>query len=208
MSLTHKALSAMGIEPEKIEQILEMHRETIDSIKADKDKAVEESKKYKADADRLADVEKELKDYKAKESQPDAFKEKYEKIKKEYETYKGEITAKETKEAKSKAYRDILKDIGVSEKRYDAILKIADLDSFELDENGAIKDAEKLKASAKNEWSEFIVSEGKAGAKTPTPPSNTGGNTMTKQQILDIKDPIARHKAMAENMEVFGIGKE
>ena len=42
MSLTHKALNAMGIEPEKIEQILEMHRETLDSIKADKDKAVEE----------------------------------------------------------------------------------------------------------------------------------------------------------------------
>lgn len=208
MSLTHKALNAMGIEPEKIEQILEMHRETLDSIKADKDKAVEESKKYKADADRLAEVEKELNDYKAKESQPDVYKEKYDKIKKEYETYKGEVTAKETKAAKTKAYRDMLKDIGVSEKRLDSVMRVADLDSFELDENGAIKDVEGLKASAKSEWSDFIVSEGKAGAKTPTPPSNTGGNAMTKQQILDIKDPIARHKAMAENMEVFGIGKE
>lgn len=208
MSLTHKALNAMGIEPEKIEQILEMHRETIDSIKADKDKALEDSRKYKADADRLAEVEKELNEYKAKESQPDVYKEKYDKIKKEYETYKGEITAKETKAAKSKAYRDMLKDIGVSEKRLDSVMRVADLNSFELDENGAIKDVEGLKASAKSEWSDFIVSEGKAGAKTPTPPSNTGGNAMTKQQILDIKDPIARHKAMAENMEVFGIGKE
>ena len=28
------------------------------------------------------------------------------------------------------------------------------------------------------------------------------------KQIIDIKDPVARHKAMAENMEMFGIGKE
>ena len=203
MSLTHKALNAMGIEPEKIEQILEMHRETLDSIKADKDKAVEESKKYKADADRLAEVEKELNDYKAKESQPDVYKEKYDKIKKEYETYKGEITAKETKAAKSKAYRDMLKDIGVSEKRLDSVMRVADLNSFELDENGAIKDVDELKASAKNDWSDFIVSEGIKGASTPTPPSNTGG-AKTKEEIMNIKDTSKRQAAIAENHELFG----
>jgi len=204
MSLTHKALNAMGIEPEKIEQILEMHRETLDSIKADKDKAVEESKKYKADADRLAEVEKELNDYKAKESQPDAYKEKYDKLKKEFDTYKGEVTAKETKEAKTKAYRDLLKEIGVSEKRLDAVLRIADLDSFEL-EDGKIKDVDELKTKAKEEWSDYIVSESTKGAKTVTPPKNTGGTTLTKQQIMDMKDPVARQKAIAENPEMFGI---
>lgn len=203
MSLTHKALNAMGIEPEKIEQILEMHRETLDSIKADKDKAVEESKKYKADADRLAEVEKELNDYKAKESQPDAYKEKYDKLKKEFDTYKGEVTAKETKEAKTKAYRDLLKSIGVSEKRLDAVLRIADLDSFEL-EDGKIKDVDELKKKAKEEWSDYIVSESAQGAKTPTPPSNVGGNKMTKEQILNIKDAEARQQAMLENREAFG----
>ena len=60
MSLTHKALSAMGIEPEKIEQILEMHRETLDSIKADKDKAVKDAEDLKAQAERVTDLEKEL----------------------------------------------------------------------------------------------------------------------------------------------------
>lgn len=204
MSLKPSALKAMGIEPEKIEQILEMHRETLDSIKADKDKAVEESKKYKADADRLAEVEKELNDYKAKESQPDVYKEKYDKLKKEFDTYKGEVTAKETKEAKTKAYRELLKEIGVSEKRLDAVLRIADLDSFEL-EDGKIKDVDELKAKAKEEWSDYIVSESTKGAKTATPPRNTGGTTITKQQIMDMKDPVARQKAIAENPEMFGI---
>lgn len=203
MSLTRKALVAMGIDTEKIDQIIEMHTDVVDALKADRDAAKDEAKNYKSSADKLAKVEQELSDLKAKEGQPDAYKEKYEKLKKEYDTYKGEVTAKETKEAKTKAYREMLKEIGVSEKRLDAVLRVADLDAIEL-EDGKIKDVDKLKESAKNEWSDFIVSETKTGAKTATPPSNTGGK-MTKQQIMEIKDTEARQKAMMENHEVFGI---
>lgn len=206
MSLTRKALVAMGIEPEKVDQIIEMHTETVDALKAERDTAKEDAKKYKANSDKLETVEKELEDLKGKEGQ-DAYKEKYDKLKKEYDSYKDEITAKETKEEKSKAYRDMLKEIGISEKRLDAVMKVADLDSFEL-EDGKIKDVDKLKTKAKEEWADFIVSESTKGAKTPTPPSSTGGSNMTKQQILDMKDPVARQKAIAENMELFGIGKE
>lgn len=203
MSLTRKALSAMGIDAEKIDQIIEMHTETVDAIKAERDTAQSDAKKYKADADKLAEVEKELSDMKAKQGQPDAYKDKYDKLKSEYEAYKGEVSAKETKAAKTKAYRDMLKEIGISEKRLDAVLKVADLDSIELDEDGAIKDVDGLKKSAKDEWSDFIVSEGTKGAKTPTPPTNTGG-TKTKEDILNIKDTSQRQAAIAENHEMFG----
>lgn len=205
MSLTRKALVAMGIDAEKIDQIIEMHTETVDAIKAERDSAKDEAKKFKADSERLAEVEKELGDFKAKENQPDVYKEKYTALKQEYEAYKGEITAKETKAAKSKAYRDMLKDIGISEKRLDSVMKVADLNSIELDETGAIKDVENLKASAKDEWSDFIVSSGTKGADTPTPPTNVSGNKMSKQEIMAIKDTEARQKAMLENSEVFGI---
>lgn len=209
MSLTRKALQAMGIEAEKIDQIIEMHTETVDALKADRDSAKEEANKYKADSQRLSEVERELSEVKEKADQPDAYKEKYEKVKKEFESYRGEITAKETKATKSKAYRAMLKEVGVSEKRLDTVMKVADLDSVELDEDGNLKDADKLKTQIKDEWSDFIVRTGTQGAKTPTPPSNTGGkSSLTKEQILEIKDPVARHKAMAENMEMFGIGKE
>ncbi len=205
MSLTRKALSAMGIDAEKIDQIIEMHTETVDALKSERDSAQSEAKKYKADSDKLAEVEKELSDMKAKQGQPDAYKDKYDKLKSEYEAYKGEISAKETKAAKSKAYRDMLKEIGVSEKRLDAVMKVADLDSIELDENGAIKDVDGLKKSAKDEWSDFIVSESTKGAQTVTPPSNVGGNKMTKDQIMNIKDTETRQQAMLANKEVFGI---
>ncbi len=205
MSLTRKALVAMGIDSEKIDQIIEMHTETVDALKGERDNALSDVKKYKADADKLAEVEKELSDLKVKQGQPDVYKDKYDKLKSEYEAYKGEVSAKETKAAKSKAYREMLKEIGISEKRLDSVMKVADLDSIELDENGAIKDVDGLKKSAKDEWSDFIVSEGQKGAQTPTPPSNIGGNKMTKEQIMNIKDAETRQQAMLDNREAFGI---
>lgn len=203
MSLTRKALVAMAIDAEKIDQIIEMHSETVDALKAEKDSAKEEARKYKADSDKLAEVEKELNELKAKAEQPDAYKEKYNTLKKEYDTYKGEVTAKETKAAKTKAYRAMLQEIGVSDKRIDSVMKVADLSSIELDEDGTIKDVDALKASAKDEWSDFIVSSGKKGAETPTPPSNTGG-VKTKEDILNIKDTSERQAAIAANHELFG----
>lgn len=204
MSLTRKALAAMGIEEDKAEQIMEMHLETVNTIKSERDKAKESAEKYKADADKLPGIEKELNSLKEKAGQPDAYKEKYEKLKKEYDTYKGDITAKETREAKTKAYRELLKDIGVNEKRFDAVIRLTDFDSMEL-EDGKLKDVDELKTKAKEEWSDYLVKSSVKGADTPKPPQNTGGNTMTKQQIMDIKDPVTRHKYMAENPEMFGI---
>lgn len=202
MGLTRKALVAMGIEAEKIDQIIEMHTEVVDAIRAERDTAKEDAKKFKADSDKLANVEKELTELKEKGEKPDAYKVKYEAIKEEFDAYKGEISAKETKAAKSKAYRDMLKEIGISEKRLDSVMRVADLDSIEL-EDGAIKGVEELKESAKNEWADFIVSEGTVGAKTPTPPANNGGK-MSKDDILKIENDTERQRAIAENHELFG----
>jgi DNA repair exonuclease SbcCD ATPase subunit len=198
----------MGIEAEKIDQIIEMHTETVDALKAERDSAKEDANKYKADSAKLTDVQRELSDLKEKANQPDAYKDKYEKIKKDFETYKGEITAKETKDAKSKAYRAMLKEVGVSEKRLDTVMKVAEaagFDTIELDENGKIKDVDELKAQVKDEWSDFIVSTGTQGANTPTPPANTGGSTYkTKKEIMAIKDYDERQKAIADNHQLFG----
>lgn len=196
MSLTHKALSAMGIEPEKIEQILEMHRETIDSIKADKDKALKDLETLKAEAEKVTNLEKEL-------SKLKDVSDKYASLKEEYDKYKTDQTAKETKAAKTKAYRQMLKEIGVSDKFYDDVIRIADIDSIELDDQGSIKNVEELKTTAKDKWAPYIFTEEKKGADTPTPPSNTGG-AKTKKEIMAIKDYGERQKAIQENHQLFG----
>ena len=57
MSLTRKMLKAMGIEDEKIDQIIEAHTETVDGLK-------EQITQYKASAEKLPGVQKELDDLK------------------------------------------------------------------------------------------------------------------------------------------------
>ena len=49
MALTRKMLKAMGIEDEKIDQIIEAHSETVDALKEQRDQ-------YKADAEKLPEV--------------------------------------------------------------------------------------------------------------------------------------------------------
>jgi len=197
MALTHKFLKALGIETEQADLILAEHSNTLADIKKDKDEAVEQANKYKEDAEKLKSVQTELDKYK------DADKN-YKELKAEYEKYKGEQTAKETKANKTKAFKQLLADMKVSEKWRDRVVKGTDLDSIELDEKGEIKDVEALKKSISDEWGDCIESTGAAGARTETPPKNTGGAKMTKEDIFKIEDATERQAAIKENHELFG----
>nr|DAE75729.1 MAG TPA: minor structural protein [Caudoviricetes sp.] len=166
MALTRKMLKAMGIEDDKIDQIIEAHSETVDGLKTD-------LKKYEEDAKVLPDIRKQLEKAQAdlEAGKKDSYKVKYDALKEDFEKFKNEQTQKENHEAKESAYRGILKAAGISEKRIDAILKVSDIDSLEI-EDGKIKDAEKLTENAKKEWADFVVVETTNGVKTPNPPAN------------------------------------
>ena len=197
----------MGIEADKIEVIITAHSETVEALKNERDTAKENAEKYRKDAEKLPGIQKELDKLKedAAKGDPDAFKTKYEKLKADFDKYKGEQEEKEIFSKKSDAYRELLKAAGISEKRIDAVLRVSDIKGVELDEEGKIKDADKLTETVKNEWADFITSTHKKGADTSTPPSNTGGNKMTKEEIMNIKDAETRQQAMIENAELFGI---
>lgn len=200
MALTRKMLKAMSIEDDKIEQIIDANAESIEALKEERDN-------YKNDAEKLAKVQKELdrmKEDAAKDDGKNPYKVKYEAIKEEFEAYKKDVKDKETKATKEEAVRALLKECGISEKRLNAVVKVTDLDKYELDEEGKIKDAEDHKKALKEEWSDFIPTEGTKGASTSTPPTNNGGG-MTKSDILAIKDTAERQKAMAEHHDLFGI---
>lgn len=122
------------------------------------------------------------------------WKTKYDAMKDDFEAYKKEIAAKETKATRENAYKALLKEAGISEKRLESVLKVSDLDSFELDEEGKIKDADKLTASIKEEWADFIVSEETKGAETHNPPANNGGGSDLDK--MSMADYIAARKQM------------
>ena len=199
-TLSRKFLDSIGIENDKADLIIERHNEVLTEIKDERDK-------YKADAEALPEVQKQLNEYKEaeKNAEKDPYKVKYEALKEDFEEYKNGITAKETAAKKEQAYTALLKKAGVTEKRIPAILKVTDLDSVELDDEGNAKDADKLTESIKAEWSDFIVTKQTRGADVSTPPANNGKTTKTKEEIRAITDPIARQKAMLENPSLFGL---
>ena len=59
MALTRKLLKGMGLTDEQMDTIIEAHSDTVDGLKG-------ELSKYKADAEKLPGVQKELEDLKAK----------------------------------------------------------------------------------------------------------------------------------------------
>lgn len=199
MAFTRKMLKAMGIEDEKIDQIIDAHSETVDALKADRDT-------YKEDAAKLAAVQKELDELKAKGD--DGYKAKYEAEKAAHDALKADIAAKETKKAKTDAYRELLKGANIDEKRIATILRAEapTIDKIELDADGKIKNAEQYTESIKSDWADFIVTQSAKGTNTATPPANGGAaSTKTKEDILKIKDAGERQKAIAENPTLFGI---
>lgn len=195
MALTRKFLSALGIEADKIDEIITAHTDTVDGLKDD-------ISKYKTKAEGYDEIKKELDEIKKTAGKEDSYKVKYDALKQEFDEYKKDINNKETLAKKSDAYRKLLAKVGISEKLIDKVLAVTKLDDLELDGDD-IKDADKVSTSIKEEWADFIVKERQEGETQKTPPKGTG-NKMTKDEIMAIRDTTERQKAIADNHELFG----
>lgn len=205
MALTRKMLSAMGIDDEKQDEIINAHIEVVNALKEERDNYQAEAKKSENLQKQIDDLHKNMDNgenspYKVKY---DAKVEELNDLKQQFEDYKADVSAKETEAKKSSAYKKLLKEAGISEKRLDSIIRVTDLSKVELDDEGKIKDPEELTNNIKNEWADFIVTETKHGANVSNPPANTGGSKKSKEEIFAIKDTAERQKAMMENKELF-----
>lgn len=209
MALTRKQLAAMGIEAEKIDEIITSHTETVNGLKDKITQLEGDLKTAQEKADKLPDVEKELNDLKQQNADDAKAREgkDYDALKKEFDDYKAEISARDVKAAKEKALREVLKDLNMSDKGISLVMKYQNFDGIELDEDGKIKGAADLRKSLKEDWGDYVVKSETKGAETKTPPGDGGGSKgyKTKDEIMAIKDDSERHKAIADNPELFGI---
>lgn len=196
MALTRKFLSAMGIEADKVDEIINAHMETVDGLKEERDQYKAKAESYDKEHKKVADLEKEVEGL--KESTKDSYKVKYEAVKEEFADYKKGVESEKVKGAKTDALKALLKEIGVADKRVDSVVKVSDIDKLELDSEGKIAGVEDLKKSLSEEWADFIVKEGVKGADTAKPPANTGGSVKTREDIMKIKDTQERQKAWGE----------
>lgn len=126
--------------------------------------------------------------------------EEYKTLKADFDKYKAEVTEKETKAAKEAAYRAILKDANLSEKGIEKAVKYAEWDKIELGTDGKLKGANDHIKAARDEWAEYVTTTTTTGAKTSTPPANTGGSKLTKAEIY-AKDEYGRYKLSASERQ-------
>lgn len=210
MALTNanvkEILSKAGVDSEHmkdaVNEIIEGHTTSIEALREERDNYKAEAQKAEDLAKQLEKVQKDLKEATSDDAE-NKFKAKYEMLKEEFKEYKKEIEEKATKDNKSKAYKELLKEAGISDKRIEAVLKVSDVDAIEFDDEGNVKDKDDILKSIKEEWSDFITKADVKGAETETPPANTGGQTMTKEDIMKIKDTSERQKAIKEHIELF-----
>jgi len=195
MALTRKLLKGMGLTEEQIDSIIDAHTDTLEGLQS-------KVKSLEADAAKLKDVQKELNDLKGGKD----WKAEHDKVKKELDDYRAEQQGKELTAKKRAAYKALLEKGNIDPDLIETILK-ADRDrieSIELD-GDAVKDENKLTEDIKADWGKFVTTTVKKGVNNAKPPKSEGGGTMTKDEIMAIKDTAQRQAAIAENHELFGI---
>ncbi len=199
MALTRKSLKAMGITDEQVDSIIEMHTETVDGLKAD-------VAKYRADAEKLPGVQKELDDLKAKGD--DGWKDKHDRVKSDFDKYKGEVEAEKTRAAKVTAVKAYFEAKGITGKNLDIAMRgiRSDLDGVELD-GDKIKDASALDALVAGDFAGLVTTVNTRGTQTTNPPVSNGGAKLAKADIYKKDDKgryvmsaSERQKAIAENL--------
>lgn len=194
----------MGIEADKVDEIIVAHTETVDALK-------EKMGELQTEADKVPDIQKKLDkalkqiEDAEKDGDKNPWKVKYDAIKEEFGDYKKNVEAEKSKTTKTEAFKKLLQDIGISEKRIDAVVRVSDIESINLDAEGNIEGVDDLKKSLASEWEDFIVKSNMQGANTSTPPTNNGGKQqLTKKEIMEIKDTTERQNAWKEFIENGG----
>lgn len=183
----------MGIEEEKIDQIIEMHSETVDGLKAQiaaAKEGKEPAKESKAEPVKKAEKPEDSEAYKKLQAELDALK------------------AEKVKAAKEKAARAYFESKNITGKNLDIAIRGArsEIDALELD-GDKIKDAKALETLVAGDYSGLVVTTERTGTKTATPPASTGKPAKTKEEIMAIRDDSERWNAMRDNPELFGLDK-
>lgn len=191
MAFTRSFLKSMGLSEEQIQAVIDAHLEVVNPLKEDRDK-------LKQDAANASDLQKELDSLKSGED----FKAKYDAEHKAFEDYKNEMKAQAEQAKVQAAYRKLLAEEKISEKRLDAVCRLTDFSKMKLDKDGNLTDVDKLRESIKSDWSDYITDTIVKGAEVENPPK-VAKATMTKAEIFAIKDTAERQKAIAENIDLF-----
>ena len=178
MALTAKMLKGLGLTDEQRESILEAHADTVNEIKAERDR-------LKSDAEKLEAVQKELDNLKAMGD--GGYKEKYEKEHKAFEDYKADVTAKESKAAKEKAVRAYFESKNITGANLDLAMRGCGEEMAALEMDGEkIKDTKILDALVDGTYKGLVSTTQTKGANPANPPANPPAKNYTTADIKNM----------------------
>lgn len=192
LALTVKLLKGMGIEESQIETIIEAHTDTVNGLKADRDK-------YREQAEDVPTLQRKLEEAEARLQESEDWKAKYDGEHKALKDFQAKVDGERAAAAKAKAYRDMLKEAGVDPKRLDTIMRVTDLSRVEM-EDGKLKEGEKLAEAAKTEWADFIL---KKKTDTPNPATPPKGI-----KTVDGADPDIAKRMQERHDRLYGKSEE
>lgn len=198
MSFSRSFLKNNGLTEEQVSSVMEEHNAVVDALKQQRDV-------YKADAEKLSGVQKELDDLKGGED----FKAKYEAEHTAFEKYKADEKAKAELADIKDAYRKLLADEKISNKWVEPIVRMEDFSAMKLDKDGNLTDADSLRKAIQEKYPEYIVTEKTQHEQVATPPKGQGGK-LTRDDIFKrdehgryVLSTEERQKAIAENPQAF-----
>ncbi|MBR0340736.1 MAG: hypothetical protein IJH64_00525 [Oscillospiraceae bacterium] len=215
MAFTRKFLTALGIESDKVDEIMSAHVEVTDALKAQINDSKDEADKLtkvQAELDKLKASQKETAErLSAAERERDEIKGKYDTATADLDKIKADISAKDDAAKRESE----IKAEGKARKFSDAAI-LTMLDSrkdyakrLEYDENGKVKNFDAVFEEFTSDRPDYAVRITPTNHTPATPPQNTGGKkTMTKKEIMAIKDDAERQQAIKENLAEFGYSDE
>ena len=187
------------IDEDKIDEIISAHGETVTALK-------DEIEKAKQGAEDSAAIAKERDSYKQRVEALEKASGDAAKVQAEYDAYKKQIETEKANAGKKALVRQALEKAGANSAAIDLLLGTVDLSTVEV-ENDTLKNADAVLKPLRDTHAGLFGTINNRGTDKLNPPNGGGSSTMTRDEIMKIKDAGERQKAIAENIEVFQKGE-
>lgn len=173
MALTRKFLKALGIEEDKIEEIITAHGETVAALK-------DEAEQAKKGADALAAVTKERDSLQQRVEALEQASGDAAKVQADFDAYKQQVETERANAGKKTLVRQALEQAGANPAAIDLMLGTVDLSAVEV-ENNALKDAQAVLNPIREAHGGLFGESFVKGTPPTNPPK--GDSSMTRESF-------------------------
>ena len=149
--ISRSLLASMNLTEEQQKTIIDANAETLKEIREERDR-------YKADAEKLPGVQKQLDDLKAEIPAKYVSKEDHEKTVTEYQQYKADVDAEKSRAAREKAAREYYESKGIKGADLSIAMRgsSAEVAALKLKADGTIEDTATLDALVQGDFSRLV----------------------------------------------------